>query len=488
LNMNGDTITKGNDNIIVKDVSGSTVNVYTQPPTEQLDTKISVSKFPEKLPHFTNQIKTLEALHSTLQKHKKASLSGTHGIGKTSIAIEYLYKYESCYKHLIFIDADEANLISQMGKIASKVNPDLTGNMDDDYKALELCHWLNNNENCIVVFDNAENISDYSQYIPQNAKSFVLVTSNEKIAANKWQEVSICEWENMHLELLLYRRATKTHNTEYEQIPEEQICYIKEICNLLDYFPLGINIAASLIEAEEIFFETYLDYLRNNPESILTEPNIDNERTPKSIEKSFSISFERIKKYNENSDMYEEVPKLAEMCLKVSAFLSYIDIPKESFIEFAKKYSEESNKKEEREIWKKVFKKLLSYNLFKTTSGKDDSLFTYPSLQKVMRNKIRNESNSIVEPLIDTFDQLFLEPTIENKSKCEKYESHLRAFVRIMKKDEDFYNKLDDIYVQKLSLLYKKLEKFEDLFKKEQSESISISNKTQEISTISEIK
>lgn len=439
----------------------------------KLSKELAYGKFPEDIRHFTNQTEVLENLHTTLIKEKIVSLSGTHGLGKTSIAIRYSYQFKKCFKHIIFINANKNKFVYELSKIANDVKPFLSKDIKDEYKAFEFGSWLKEKDKCLVIFDNIENFEQNSKYIPQYDNGFIIITSNESGIDRKWTPIKLAKWKTKDLELLLFRLTQNIPKAEYKDIPVNEKDIIKEIVKELDELPLALNIAASYISTSKISFRQYLEEFKEFRGSFFDEAVYDNEGIPKSVRSTFLISIKRISEFNQTKDTIELVPQLATICLKISAFLSSVDIPEDIFKKCVSNLQSRQNAKIKNvNIWRKVSNKLLAFSLFEKNLN-SETFSTFPSIQKILRIHYREEQKNCMELIIDVFEELFIAPTEENKETCRKYSVHLKSALDFFY-SEDFEDEEFSItYLQKISSLNYKLEQFENLVKEEQLTNVS---------------
>lgn len=430
--------------------------------------EIAFGKFPDDIKHFTNQVSVLNRLHKMLLKEKAISISGTHGLGKTSLAIRYLYKFREQFEHIIFINASKDRLIPELSKIASSVSPNLIKDVNDKVRALDFGTWLKEKKNCLVIFDNIENFEENIDYIPQYDLGFTIITSNESDVGREWTPVKIDAWKTEDLALLLFRLAKNLPKANYENIPATEKGSLNKIVKELDELPLAIYIAASCIFAAKITFKEYIEELECFRNSYVDE-QIYEEGVLKSLKSTFSISINRISEFNPKSDTIDLVPKLATYCLRLSCFLSPVDIPFEIFKKcISRIQSKHTLKNPNINIWRKVSTKLLAYSLFER-NNESDTFSTFPSIQKVIRSQLQEKSKEYLELLIDIFDELFIDPTSENKENGQKYNNHLRATLDFLD-DYDFEdNDFDPLYLQKISILHFRLGQFELLMKEDQN-------------------
>lgn len=176
---------------------------------------------PMKLPfrrnqNFTGRQSILEDIHVAFQRGPQpegtlVAIYGAGGLGKTQIALEYAYLYQSEYSAVIWIDAQSTS--TTFGSVASfvqrvvdqyadssKSDPDysqiarqlrLSGLIDLEgrlnfqgrqSRVVEAAlHWLHQdgNDRWLMIFDNVDDLEtfDVSEYMPSSAHRRILLTS-----------------------------------------------------------------------------------------------------------------------------------------------------------------------------------------------------------------------------------------------------------------------------------------------------------------------
>jgi len=138
-------------------------------------------------PRFTGRGTFLETLKSRLSQEipngysHRVALWGMGGIGKTQIALEYVYIYRAYYDRIFWISAiDQGSLLSGFQKVAvalaipSRAGSRLQEIADDVLKQLQGAQkWL-------IVFDNVDNAELVKGLLPENGpqKHTLITTKN----------------------------------------------------------------------------------------------------------------------------------------------------------------------------------------------------------------------------------------------------------------------------------------------------------------------
>lgn len=127
------------------------------------------------------------------------ALCGMGGLGKTQIAVEYAYSRRQDFDAILWVTADDANLLSQeFAQVAVDLGLREEGEMQDLTVAREhVKGWLSNpvrshdapsspdNEvSWLLIFDNADNFEVIEEYWPTTGFGAVLTTSRDPLAKN----------------------------------------------------------------------------------------------------------------------------------------------------------------------------------------------------------------------------------------------------------------------------------------------------------------
>ena len=135
---------------------------------------------------FTGRESVLEQIHTRLNQETTTviiqvqAISGLGGIGKTQTAVEYAYRYyydQKSYDYVFWVKADtESNLITDFAGLANQLTlPVAQGTQGEKKSAVRA--WLANNNNWLLVFDNADMPDWLAPLMPNNPKGKVLITS-----------------------------------------------------------------------------------------------------------------------------------------------------------------------------------------------------------------------------------------------------------------------------------------------------------------------
>ncbi|MDQ1699809.1 MAG: hypothetical protein QOG34_1672, partial [Frankiaceae bacterium] len=171
---------------LVTALGGVTGEVPDEPPAEVIPAAVAprIWEVPvPRDPHFVGRSDLLTTIRAQLGRGGAAALthtvtqavSGLGGIGKTSLAAEYAYRYAAEYDVVWWVRAEDPTALASDYAALHRA---LTGEeCEDQQLAVNLVReWLSGHGGWLLVFDNAEEVDDVASYVP-GLRGHVLVTS-----------------------------------------------------------------------------------------------------------------------------------------------------------------------------------------------------------------------------------------------------------------------------------------------------------------------
>jgi WD40 repeat protein len=201
---------------------------------------------------FVGRAEDLESLHRILQQRepvgiRPAGLTGMGGIGKTQLAVEYVYKYKAHYPGGIFwINAAEV-LAQGFAEIGTRLRPETLDQSPTNQlrAAFEL---LGRRPDALLVFDNLDEPAQLDRSIgrepsPSTLPSRILFTTRRR-DLGRFQPIELSVLpEEPALKLLLYHRSR--HPIRESRHPEHAEARI--ICRRLGWLPLALELAGAFL-------------------------------------------------------------------------------------------------------------------------------------------------------------------------------------------------------------------------------------------------
>jgi hypothetical protein len=265
---------------------------------------------PQRNPHFTGRGDMLDKLHSMLvgSSQKMAllphTLHGLGGVGKTQLAVEYVYRYSHTYDLICWISAENPDQVrTSLAKLGGTMR--LPESVDVSQTADSVLDALRTRQpfrNWLLVFDNADDPDDIRGFLPVPT-GHVLITSRN----TSWTEVAATlEVDVLHrsesIELLQRRgRAISANDAE-------------ELAERLGDLPLALEQAAAWQAETGMTVREYLDLFDNRLQTLTDDPPAN---YPATLGATWQLSFDRLRTQS------PDAAQLLEMC----AFLGSEPIP-----------------------------------------------------------------------------------------------------------------------------------------------------------------
>jgi hypothetical protein len=233
------------------------------------------------------------------------SIYGLGGVGKTRIAVEYVYAYEKDFNSIFWVNADtNETIVSSFVGVAQQIvdceaksfpehnAPNFTSiaqryNLTDQHGSIlssanvtdqvisEVLSWLSDDRwgNWLLVLDNADNLDnvDLPAFFPSAASGRILITSRSPGSRQFGfgKEIESLG-EDAAVQLLLQKAGIqgecKTHTYSAVDVSDgnNEDKKAQEIVRHLEYFPLAIEQAGAYISTLQLDFTMYIeDYQRN---------------------------------------------------------------------------------------------------------------------------------------------------------------------------------------------------------------------------------
>ncbi|MGD0039899.1 MAG: NB-ARC domain-containing protein, partial [Isosphaeraceae bacterium] len=219
--------------------------------------------FPRNL-DFVGRTDDLERLHATLQQRepvgiRPAGLTGMGGIGKTQLAVEYVYRFKDVYPDGIFwINAAEP-LAKGLAPIGSRLRPQVLERPPDE-KLRAAFDELKRRPGALLVFDNLEDPAQLARPVGAEASPLTLgcrilfTTRQRELGRFQPIEVSVLP-EEPALQLLL--RDDSRHFVRDDRHHLER-SGAAAVCRMLGYLPLALELASAfLAEWPEVSLADY---------------------------------------------------------------------------------------------------------------------------------------------------------------------------------------------------------------------------------------
>ncbi|MGB3441508.1 MAG: FxSxx-COOH system tetratricopeptide repeat protein [Actinophytocola sp.] len=264
--------------------------------------------------NFIGRKDLLDALHATLAKSTRISvlphaLQGMGGIGKSQIAVEFVYRYAAEYDLVWWIPSENLSEIqASLVKLAQRLELPVEMSIDTAVPAVLDALSTDTHRRWLLVFDNADDPADVRDFWPRRGEGHIIVTSRNSQWAEVAQTVEVDVFRRAESRELLQRRNNDLLNEDADRLAA-----------VLGDLPLAIEQAAAWRAETGMAVDEYLRLFEDKRAELLES------RAPAdydvAVEAAWNVSLDRLR---------EENPGALEL-LEVCAFFSPEPISKDLF-------------------------------------------------------------------------------------------------------------------------------------------------------------
>lgn len=277
---------------------------------------------------FTGREKVLILLHDTFNSQKRVAqtpaLSGLGGMGKTQIAIEYVYRYHHEYRYIFWVRGDtRERMLSEFASLAFTLNLKEQQVQEQQQLIEAVGSWLRKNAQWLLIIDNIEDLRTAWTILPTTAKGHILLTTRTQTTGNIAQNIDL---EKMTLKegtlFLLRRTKIVAQDAPSQEAALTDYTSAQSIAEALDGLPLALDQAGAFIEESGCNLSNYLNHYQAKRLKLLQMRGSFDFYHPMSVKDTFTYSLEKIEKIS---------PTAVEL-LRYCAFLDPDAIPEELII------------------------------------------------------------------------------------------------------------------------------------------------------------
>ncbi|KAK4466236.1 kinesin light chain [Cladorrhinum samala] len=344
----------------------------------------------------------------------RAGIYGLGGIGKTQIALQYIYWLRDEYPDVsvFWVHASTAQRFSEAyASIAQACNIPGCDSPDADVPTL-VKKWLQtrNGHRWMMVIDNADDAELFTpsgglqKHIPDYTYGSVLVTTRNKVVGSRLVPARLLiEVGNMD--------ETESRNLLQQslQLDDTDTIILSELSSRLEHLPLALAQAAAFIQENTMSVQEYIELLDGSNESQVKLLNEEFEtvgrdsESSRAVAKTWILSFEQIKSQN----------PLAGNLLSFLSLFDRQEIPMEFPIGGLERT--------------KALGALKAFSFI--TQGKDGNFNMHRLVQLVTRNWLKQNGTMprFAEQAIFAVAEAYPYGKHENRVKCGKYLPHVYA-------------------------------------------------------------
>ncbi|MGI5152019.1 FxSxx-COOH system tetratricopeptide repeat protein [Plantactinospora sp. CA-294935] len=208
------------------DSGGGGVSPSTPAEATSARTPAVWGNIPPRNPNFTGREKLLALLYEQVQGGTTAvlphALHGMGGVGKSHLAVEYVYQHQSEYDLVWWIPAERAtqigaSLVELAQRMELPAGPDIASARAAVQEALRLgrpyARWL-------LIFDNAESPEALRPYLPTGGSGSIVITSRNPQWASMARTLEVDVFTREESIQLLRRRGPELDATQADRLAE----------------------------------------------------------------------------------------------------------------------------------------------------------------------------------------------------------------------------------------------------------------------------
>ena len=308
------------------------LGLFLDPMSEEQDApKVPLWSVPyPRNPLFTGRAILLHSLHTFLQQHmttaltQTSALHGLGGVGKTQVALEYIYRYASAYTAVFWLSADTADtLLASMVTLAEVLNLPERNEQNQQRMVRAVGRWLEHQQGWLLVCDNVENLSVLQPVLPAAHQGSILLTTRLQALGTTARQFNI---EPMDLEegtAFLLQRAKRLHpGTPHVRLVPADVLAAQSIVEAMGGLPLALDQAGAYIEETQCGLADYLVQYQQRRSLLLERRGYGSLDHPESVQATLSLAFQQVQQKN---------PTALDI-LRLCAFLAPETIPEEVII------------------------------------------------------------------------------------------------------------------------------------------------------------
>jgi len=197
-------------------------------------------------------------LSSENPKRRRIVLTGHPGVGKTAVAVEYIYRYVEFYKGIWWIRAENPLLLSiDMSLLCSILKVSLVQGHTDISRYKLLCKRLEKERDWLLVFDNAIDPDVIDQHLTSDFEGQIIITSKNPQWNEHFTPLKVPPLTNAESIRLLNKSSGKSDDRETEKLIE-----------IVGNLPLCLEQAGTFIKDQGLSYSEYRELLQSMPENL----------------------------------------------------------------------------------------------------------------------------------------------------------------------------------------------------------------------------
>ncbi|MFE6483489.1 FxSxx-COOH system tetratricopeptide repeat protein [Streptomyces sp. NPDC057757] len=243
-------------------------------------------RIPPRNHNFTGRNELITQLHARLADRRAAivpqAFFGLGGVGKTQLAVEYIYRYQSQYQLIWWINSEDPALVrSSIAALAPHLGLEAGPSGDEALPlVLDALRRGSPYRRWLLVFDNADRPEDLEEFFP-SGEGHILITSRNQSWAGHAHPISVDVFARDESISFLQRRAPG--------MPTEDA---SRLADALGDLPLAVEQAGAWHAETAMSVDEYLELLHEHAGRLL-DTSVPS-GYPHSVVATWNLSMERL--------------------------------------------------------------------------------------------------------------------------------------------------------------------------------------------------
>jgi tetratricopeptide (TPR) repeat protein len=398
--------------------------------------KLYPKSFPPSLIYFTGREQVLDNITEALENHGTAAFADTHGVGKSSVVIEFAHRRQEKYKHILFIRATNNEFDIYVSDIVKELGFQLPEDAKPEQRLAVLQDWLAKNRDWLLLVDNVDDV-DYIHHCGFNKPNGkVIYTSNDERIFRFVTKVELPKMTDENAMLLLYKHWRDNTDAKFEDIPEKARTALQGIAEKFGNHPFSMAFVGSYLAEEDESLEEFLEAYQAKEKNLLQTYEFLSNYQHKTVATAFLLRFEQISTPKDDSPREQFLSTAVKDYLKLSAYVGTDNIPEELLQQsLAKLHPDQSEWTENKDFIKDIYKRFKPTSIFKR-DAENKTLTTHRIVQEIMRFQIKDEEDTLLEMLAQVLAENFEEFDFTNKENVERYLLHVSIFLEYLEQNK----------------------------------------------------
>ena len=226
----------------------------------------------QRNPFFTGREEILETLHTRLHGEQVVAITqayalhGLGGIGKTQIALEYLYRHAPEYNAVFWIEAETVEfIVSSMLRIAELLQLPEQQETDQQRTVAAVQSWLSTHSQWLLIWDNLEDLKLLHRFLSPVRQGAILITTRCQVLGTLTLGLELSPMRREEGMLFLLRRAKvlepEATSEQIQQLAQRlptEYAAAEKLVTAMDGLPLALDQAGAYIEDTRCSLSSYL--------------------------------------------------------------------------------------------------------------------------------------------------------------------------------------------------------------------------------------